>query len=32
MFFAKPADYVKATQSVFRGPDQASAVWLPVVQ
>jgi putative CocE/NonD family hydrolase len=32
IFFAKPADYVKATQSVFRSPDQASAVWLPVVQ
>jgi putative CocE/NonD family hydrolase len=31
IFFAKPADYVKATQSVFRSSDQASAVWLPVV-
>jgi uncharacterized protein len=31
IFFAKPADYVKATQSVFRSADQASAVWLPVV-
>jgi putative CocE/NonD family hydrolase len=31
VFFAKPADYVKATQSVFRSGDQASAVWLPVV-
>jgi predicted acyl esterase len=31
IFFAKPADYVKATQSVFRSPDRASAVWLPVV-
>jgi uncharacterized protein len=32
MFFAKPADYVKATQSVFRSADLASAVWLPVAQ
>jgi uncharacterized protein len=32
VFFAKPADYVKATQSVFRSGDQASAVWLPVVK
>jgi putative CocE/NonD family hydrolase len=32
IFFAKPADYVKATQTVFRSPDQASAVWLPVVR
>jgi putative CocE/NonD family hydrolase len=31
IFFAKPAEYVKATQSVFRSGDQASAVWLPVV-
>ena len=31
IFFAKPADYVKATQSVFRSRDHASAVWLPVV-
>jgi hypothetical protein len=30
IFFAKPADYVKATLSVFRSGDQASAVWLPV--
>ena len=30
IFYAKPADYVKATQSVFRSADQASAVWLPV--
>ena len=30
IFFAKPADYVKATQSVFRVSGQASAVWLPV--
>jgi hypothetical protein len=31
IFFAKPADYVKATQSVMRSRDHASAVWLPVV-
>ncbi len=31
IFFAKPADYIKATQSVFRSADRASAVWLPVV-
>jgi len=30
IFFAKPVDYVKATQAVFRSRDQASAVWLPV--
>jgi putative CocE/NonD family hydrolase len=30
IFFAKPADYVKATVSVFRSGDHASAVWLPV--
>lgn len=30
IFFAKPADYVKATLSVFRAGDRASAVWLPV--
>jgi hypothetical protein len=30
IFFAKPADYVKATLSVFRTGDRASAVWLPV--
>jgi putative CocE/NonD family hydrolase len=32
IFFAKAVDYVKATQSVFRSGDQASAVWLPVVE
>ncbi len=32
IFFAKAADYVKATQSVFRSGDRASAVWLPVVE
>jgi uncharacterized protein len=31
VFFAKPEDYVKATQSVFRSAEQASAVWLPLV-
>jgi putative CocE/NonD family hydrolase len=31
IFFAKPADYVKATQSVFRSGDRPSAVWLPVI-
>ena len=32
IFFAQPADYVKAAQSVFRSGGQASAVWLPMVQ
>ncbi|MBV9507633.1 MAG: CocE/NonD family hydrolase [Acidobacteriia bacterium] len=32
IFFAAPGDYVKATQSVLRSPEQASAVWLPVIQ
>jgi hypothetical protein len=32
IFFAKTADYVKATESVFRAGESASAVWLPVVQ
>jgi uncharacterized protein len=31
IFFAQPADYAQATQQVFRGGSQASAVWLPVV-
>jgi uncharacterized protein len=30
IFFAQPADYVKATQSVYRSAQMASAVWLPV--
>ncbi len=30
IFFAKPADYVKATQTVFRSAEQPTAVWLPV--
>jgi len=32
IFFAKPSDYVKATQTVFRSPEHASAVLLPVVE
>jgi len=31
IFFAKPEDYVKATQFVIRTPNHASAVWLPAV-
>ncbi|MFB3778831.1 MAG: CocE/NonD family hydrolase [Bryobacteraceae bacterium] len=31
IFFAKPSDYVKATQTVYRSADQSSAIWLPVV-
>jgi uncharacterized protein len=31
IFFAKPADYVKASQTVFHSAGQPSAVWLPVV-
>jgi putative CocE/NonD family hydrolase len=31
IFFAKPADYVKATQRVYHAPGQASYVALPVV-
>jgi uncharacterized protein len=31
IFLAKPSDYVKATETVFRSAGQASAVWLPVV-
>jgi putative CocE/NonD family hydrolase len=30
IFFAKPQDYVKATQTVYRSAEQASAVLLPV--
>ncbi|MEO8658265.1 MAG: CocE/NonD family hydrolase [Bryobacteraceae bacterium] len=30
IFFAKPADYLKATQSLLRSADRPSAVWLPV--
>jgi hypothetical protein len=32
IFFAKPSDYVKATQSVYHAPGEASYVELPVVQ
>jgi hypothetical protein len=32
IFFAKPTDYVKATQRVFRAPRQASHIGLPVVR
>ena len=28
---AKPEDYVKATETIHRGGEAASAVWLPVV-
>jgi hypothetical protein len=31
IFFAKPSDYVAATQTISRSPAQASAVWLPLV-
>jgi hypothetical protein len=31
IFFAKPGDYRKATQSVFHGGATASAVYLPIV-
>ncbi len=31
IFFAKPQDYVRATQSIFRSAATPSAVWLPVV-
>jgi predicted acyl esterase len=30
IFFARPQDYVAATQTVVRGPGAASAIWLPV--
>jgi putative CocE/NonD family hydrolase len=30
VFDAKPEDYVKATQTIYRGGNAASAVWLPV--
>jgi putative CocE/NonD family hydrolase len=32
IFFAKPEDYTKATQTIFRSAEHASAVWLPVVE
>ena len=31
IFFAKPEDYVKATQRVYRGGDKGSFIELPVV-
>ena len=31
IFFAKPSDYVKATQTIYHSHDHPSAVWLPVV-
>jgi putative CocE/NonD family hydrolase len=31
IFFASPEDYVKATQSIYRSTERASAVWLPLV-
>jgi putative CocE/NonD family hydrolase len=31
IFFAKPSDYVKATQTIYRSAKAASSVWLPVV-
>ncbi len=30
IFMAQPGDYVKVTQSVYRSPGRASAIWLPV--
>jgi uncharacterized protein len=32
IFYAKPSDYQKATQFIFRSGAQASAIWLPVVE
>jgi putative CocE/NonD family hydrolase len=32
IFFAKPADYVKATQRVYHAADKASYIELPIVQ
>ena len=31
IFFAKPGDYRKATQRIYRAPDQVSFIELPVV-
>jgi uncharacterized protein len=31
IFFAKPSDYMKTTETVMRSPGTASAIWLPVV-
>jgi predicted acyl esterase len=30
IFFAKPADYTKATQRIWHGPGEASYISLPV--
>jgi uncharacterized protein len=32
IFYAKPADYKTATESVYHGPNNASSVLLPIVQ
>jgi hypothetical protein len=32
IFFAKPADYVKATQRIFHAGAQATNIELPVVE
>lgn len=32
IFFAQPADYKAATQTIEHAPDAASAVWLPLVE
>jgi hypothetical protein len=32
IFFAQPADYVKATQSIYHAPGEASYIELPMVQ
>ena len=31
IFYARPADYRKATQSIYRGGSTATAVYLPIV-
>ena len=31
IFFARPANYIKATQTVFRSAIEPSAIWLPMV-
>jgi hypothetical protein len=31
IFFAKPSDYRKSTQTIYHEDGKASAVWLPVV-
>jgi hypothetical protein len=32
IFFAKPGDYVKATQRIYHAPEEASYLELPVVR